>query len=877
MNRWISPVSPQWAKGLALAGLVLVFLTDAVTPLGFAHGTLYSPLVVLAGESRQRRWVIGISAGALVLTGLGVFISAPPPPDFAIAYLWANRLLSGVAIIVTGGLTLGLLQRFKQVTLSREILSQTYDTLRSQQQLLQIASEIGHLGGWLVRLPDAVCTWSDEVCRIHGVQPGFSPTVEQGINFYASEYRDRITEIFTACAQDGIPFDEELQIITAQGQRVWVRAIGQPVHNGAGEIIAIQGAFQDITRQKAAEASLLLSEQRFRQLADAMPLIVWTAEPDGTVDYASQALRTYTGIFEPSLQPSQHWQTLLHPDDVAPCLAVWMESVQTGNPYQFEFRLRRHDGVYRWHLVQAVPIRDDGDQITKWYGTAIEIHDQKQLEQESRRLANRLNTTLESITDAFFILDCQWRFSFLNRQAEHLLQRQRSELLGRNVWDEFPEAVGSTFQQQYERAVNQGITVEFREFYPPLDCWFEVRAYPSSEGLAVYFQDVSDRITLEEQLRQSQRLEAVGQLTGGVAHDFNNLLTVILGNAELIIEALDPISPLRPLAEMVSHAAQRGAELTQRLLAFARRQALEPKAVDVNQLMGNMDSLLRRTLGEQIQVEWVRGGGLWPALVDPSQLENALLNLCLNARDAMPQGGQLTLETANARLDQEYADQYVEVQPGQYVMVAVSDTGIGIPSDSLERVFEPFFTTKAKGKGTGLGLSMVYGFIKQSGGHIKVYSEPGEGTTVKMYIPRCLNPGQAANAVQQDHPDLGSEVILLVEDDELVRRYGQDQLESLGYRVVTAENGPQALAILQQRADIDLLFTDVIMPGGMSGRDLADTAQQLRPGLKVLYTSGYTENAIVHQGRLDPGVQLLSKPYRRAELAQKIRAAIAQT
>ncbi|NMF84990.1 ATP-binding protein [Nodosilinea sp. P-1105] len=464
----------------------------------------------------------------------------------------------------------------------------------------------------------------------------------------------------------------------------------------------------------------------------------------------------------------------------------------------------------------------------------------------------------------------------LNRQAEHLLQRQRSELLGQNVWDEFPEAVGSTFQHQYERAVNQGITVEFREFYPPLDCWFEVRAYPSSEGLAVYFQDVSDRITLEEQLRQSQRLEAVGQLTGGIAHDFNNLLTVILGNAELLVEQLDTTAPLHTLAEMVVNAAQRGAELTQRLLSFARRQALDPKAVDINQLLGRMDALLRRTLGEHIELEWVRGGGLWSALVDPAQLENALLNLCLNARDAMAQGGRLTLETANTRLDQDYADQHAEVQPGQYVMIAVSDTGPGIPPDHLERVFEPFFTTKAKGKGTGLGLSMVYGFIKQSEGHIKIYSELGEGTTVKMYLPRCLNPDQQALSLTGHATVGGAEVILLVEDDDLVRRYGQEQLRMLGYRVITARDGAQALDIIHQRADIDLLFTDVIMPGGMSGRDLAEAAQLIRPSLKVLYTSGYAENAIVHQGRLDPGVQLLTKPYRRAELAQKIRAVLAE-
>ena len=866
---------PRIAKGFALAGLVVVFVTDTVTPLGFGHGSLYPLFVAAAGFSRSDRWVVMVTAASLGLTVAGFFLSPPAPADFAIAYVIANRLLAAVTIAITGGLTLAILRYIKQINASQRALGDTYETLRSQQTLLQIASQVGRLGGWMVPLPEGDCIWSEEVCRIHEVEPGFAPAVAQAMDFYAPEYRDRIATVFAACANTGLPFDEELQIITARQRRVWVRAIGQAVRNDRGDIVAVQGAFQDITPQKQAEASLEHSEQRFRQLADAMPLIVWTAEPNGTVDYASHALRVYTGIHEPDPHPSQTWKTLLHADDLDPCLAAWTAALQTTSPYRFEFRLRRYDGDYRWHLVQALPIRDQDGTLIKWYGTAIEIHEQKQLEYEARQTADRFNTTLESITDAFFTLDHDWRFTFLNRQAERLLQRQRADLLGNCVWDEFPEAVGTVFEQQYKRAVHEGRSVEFRDFYPPLSSWIDVRAYPSSEGLAVYFQDVTDRIALEEQLQKSQRLESVGQLTGGIAHDFNNLLTVILGNAELLSERLAPDPHLQPLAEMIGSAAQRGAELTQRLLAFARRQALEPEAVEVNQLITTMDGLLRRTLGEHIEIEMVRGAGLWPALVDPAQIESALLNLCLNARDAMVQGGRLTIETTNTHLSPDYANQHSEVVPGQYVMVAVSDTGLGIAPENLERVFEPFFTTKATGKGTGLGLSMVYGFVKQSGGHIKIYSELGQGTTLKMYLPRFWGdtepqPPQADRAIVG-----GSELILLVEDEDLVRRYAHDQLVNLGYRVLVATNGPTALILLRQRDDIDLLFTDVVMPGGMSGRELAYLARRFRPELKVLYTSGYTENAIVHHGRLDPGVQLLSKPYSRAELAQKIRAALA--
>ncbi len=871
----VSLPSPRLVKGFVLAGLAVVFATDTMTPLGFAHANLYPLLVAAAGFSRSDRWVVMSAIASLGLTAIGFFVSSPAPPNFAIAYVIANRLLAGALIAITGGLTLVILRYIKQANDAQRELSHTYETLRSQQTLLQIASEVSRLGGWQVPLPEGICIWSEEVCRIHEVEPGFAPTVAQGIEFYAPEYRDRIATVFTVCAETGQPFDEELQIITARQRRVWVRAIGQAVRNDRGDIVAVQGAFQDITAQKQAEASLERSEQRFRQLANAMPLIVWTAEPDGTIDYTCQALWVYTGIYEPEPHPSQTWTTLLHPDDRAPCLAAWTAAVQTASPYSFEFRLRRYDGDYRWHLVQAIPIRDEAGQIIKWYGTAIEIHEQKQLEHEARQTANRLNTTLESITDAFFTLDHDWRFTFLNHQAEELLQRPRAELLGNCLWNEFSETVGSVFEQQYRQAVDQGRSVEFREFYPPLNCWFDVRAYPSSEGLAVYFQDVSDRISLEDQLHQSQRLESVGQLTGGIAHDFNNLLTVILGNAELLTEMLAPDPRLQPLAAMIGSAARRGADLTQRLLAFARRQALEPEAVDVNQLITTMDGLLRRTLGEHIEIETVRGAGLWPALVDPAQLESALLNLCLNARDAMVQGGRLTLETANTHLNQNYADQHVEVVPGQYIMVAVSDTGLGIAPGNLERVFEPFFTTKETGKGTGLGLSMVYGFVKQSEGHIKIYSELGQGTTLRMYLPRFCGDTEPRPQLVDSSVVGGSELILLVEDEELVRRYAHDQLVNLGYRVLVATNGPTALILLRQRDDIDLLFTDVVMPGGMSGRELVYLARRFKPGLNVLYTSGYTENAIVHQGRLDPGVQLLSKPYSRAELSQKIRDALA--
>ncbi len=392
-------------------------------------------------------------------------------------------------------------------------------------------------------------------------------------------------------------------------------------------------------------------------------------------------------------------------------------------------------------------------------------------------------------------------------------------------------------------------------------------------------QDITERVTAEHEAKlrearegQARKLETVGELTGGIAHDFNNLLTVMLGNAEMLQEALGDRPELHSLVNMMLSAAGRGAELTGRLLAFARRQPLEPRVLDVHQVLAGMDGLLRRTLSEDIEIEVIRGGGLWSAEVDPGQLELSLLNLAINARDAMPGGGRLTLETANAHLDDIYAMAHADLVAGHYVMVSVSDTGRGIPPGMTEQIFEPFFTTKEPGKGTGMGLSMVYGFVKQSGGHIKLYSEPGEGTTVKLYFPRSLQEATAMPELRRDAVAQGQgEHILAVEDDTLVRDQVVALLDGMGYRVTSAASGADAMRIIQGDEAIDLLFTDVIMPGGMNGRQLAEAACALRPGLRVLFTSGYTENAIVHHGRLDPGVQLLSKPYRRAELAAKVR------
>ena len=378
----------------------------------------------------------------------------------------------------------------------------------------------------------------------------------------------------------------------------------------------------------------------------------------------------------------------------------------------------------------------------------------------------------------------------------------------------------------------------------------------------------------EQALRQSQKMEALGQLTGGVAHDFNNLLQTITGNIEILQRNLPPqAGRLQRAALQAMNGARRAAALTQRLLAFSRRQPLDPKPIDVNILVSGMSELLRRTFDETIAVETIRGADLWWVEADPNELEAAILNLAVNARDAMAQGGRLTIETANAQIDEVDAAPLTERLAGDYVAISVSDTGTGMGAETIAQAFEPFFTTKPVGKGTGLGLSQVYGFVRQSGGQVKIFSEIDVGTTVKVYLPRLIGSDAVAEPPEEKPlPEaMNEETILVVEDDDDVRTYSVETLRELGYRVIEAHDGPSALRLLERQPHVDMLFTDIVLPAGMTGAQVAAGAREMWPGLKVLFTTGYARNSIVHHGRLDKGVQLITKPFSFTELAAKVR------
>jgi PAS domain S-box-containing protein len=543
--------------------------------------------------------------------------------------------------------------------------------------------------------------------------------------------------------------------------------------------------------------------------------------------------------------------------------------------------VRMHKDGSRLDISLVIsPIRSTNGEVIGASAIARDIGERKRAEQALSQEIEERRRIFETSQDLILVTDTKGTFVQVSPSSMTILGYRPDEMIGHTAV-EFIHADDLDSTRSEMRAARRGRQMRnFETRYVHRNgravtlTWMGTWSEPVRRHFFVG-RDLTEKQAAEAQFRQAQKMEAVGQLTGGIAHDFNNILTVITGTIGILGEAVADRPELEAIARMIDEAAERGGQLTKHLLAFARKQPLQPRETDINNLVLETVKLLRPTLGEHIQIDPLLAHDTWRALVDPNQLTTAILNLALNARDAMPGGGSLAVETKNTYLDQAYADMNIEVAPGSYVMIAVSDTGAGISPRNLERVFDPFFTTKEVGKGTGLGLSMVYGLVKQSNGHIKIYSEEGHGTSVKLYLPRATGADQAAGEMPAMAPIQGGhEVILVVEDDALVRRYVVTQIRSLGYETLEASNAAQALALIGNDAKIDLLFTDVIMPGSMNGRQLVDEALKRRPSLKTLFTSGYTENAIVHHGRLDSGVLLLAKPYRKPELARMIRMAL---
>jgi PAS domain S-box-containing protein len=679
----------------------------------------------------------------------------------------------------------------------------------------------------------------------------------------------------------------DLRGVRKDGTQFPVEVGLNPINTPSGPMVL--GMIVDISERKRAEAELrdyAEREQLFIAAVESSDDAIVTKTLDGIITgWNPGAERLFGYSADEAIGQSIN---IIVPEPLHGEVRRLLERLRQGQKINHHETVRISKDGRPIHVSLSIsPVRSASGEIIGSAKVARDITDQKKAAADlldSERLARGI---IDTSLDAFVQMDEAGRIIDWNAQAQSLFGWSRDEAIGQILADlVVPERYRQRHRDGLARFLASGKSeilgkrIELdalRRDGSEVEVELSVTALRQRGGHAFngFIRDLTAQRAAEDQLRQAQKMEAVGQLTGGIAHDFNNMLTVITGTIDILANGVADRPQLAGIVKLIGEAADRGAELTSQLLAFSRKQPLQPRETDINALILEAAKMMRPTLGAQIEIESFLEDGAWPTLVDPTQLTTAVVNLGLNARDAMPDGGTLTLETSNVVLDEHYAAANRDVQPGDYVMIAVSDTGTGIPEVIIDKVFEPFFSTKEVSKGTGLGLSMVYGFVKQSGGHIKLYSEEGHGTTIKLYLPRVVRSAdRLAVSVPAGPIERGHETILIVEDDAMVRKYVTTEVQSLGYATLAAANAAEALALIDGGADFDLLFTDMIMPGKMNGRQLAEEAAKRRPQLRVLFTSGYTENAIIHNGQLDSGVLLLAKPYRKTDLARMLRSAL---
>ena len=711
-------------------------------------------------------------------------------------------------------------------------------------------------------------------------------------------------------------YDLEYRYTLPSGEMVWIRAIADPERLDNGDVVwtgltlditdlkrleeelrqsrdaleqrvrertaelrqANDALRREVDERREAEASLRESEQRFRGFLDNLPVSILLKDPEGRYRLVNRRFcERYGTISSSVLGRTDHD---LHPVAVADRYAVQDQAVlDSGEVRENRFTVPFSDGSEHIVEVTKFPVTGAMGETVGIGSISVDVTEREKVLAALRESEERLRVVTDNLPALIAYVDTDERYRFANRQCCEWYARPLEEILGKRIADIHTGAYDKFADRL--RQVMEGAAIEFEDriTYPDgvvrdtRATWLPHFSDDGSlEGVFSLVEDMTEFRQAEERARQSQKMEAVGQLTGGVAHDFNNLLAVIIGNAEMLVEDFGEDDP-SPKA--ILRAARRGTELTQRLLAFSRRQPLDPQSIDLVELVNGVSAMLKRTLGEMIEIAASGETGLWPAMADPGQVENALLNLAINARDAMPGGGKLTVECMNARLDETYATRTADAAPGDYAVLAVSDTGSGMSPEILEHVFEPFFTTKEVGQGTGLGLSMIYGFAKQSGGHVAIYSEVGMGTTVKLFLPRAVSGAEEdASPGKAEFPRGRGETVLVLEDDPDVRELAAKILGDLGYRVIEAGEACSAAAALAAADGVDLLLSDVILPGKMNGPDFAREARKIRPALKVMFMSGYPADAARNNGLADLGGPLLQKPLDRRQLAESLRAAL---
>jgi PAS domain S-box-containing protein len=647
--------------------------------------------------------------------------------------------------------------------------------------------------------------------------------------------------------------------------------------------------FVNALTRRQAEAALKESEAKYRLLVSQVPAVVFKGYADWSVDFFDNKIEALTGYSKAEFDARQvKWCEVIHPEDLEAARKVFLEALKTTRSYVREHRIRKKTGEISWVQGRGQIFLDAQGKVDYVSGLLFDISEHKQAEEALKEKERFLAGIFNSIQDGLSVIDTDFNILRVNPALARVYVRARP-LAGKKCYQAYKGREEPCPVCPARRTLETGraaFEVMPKEKDGEIRGWLEFYTFPWKDpgsgqlkGVINYIRDITDRKQAEEalrrseeQLRQAVKMEAIGRLAGGVAHDFNNIMTAIRGHGELLLQNLEAEDPCRGDMAHILQAADRAASLTRQLLAFSRQQVCQPRVLDLNAVVENLDKMLKRMIGEDVDLVFVPGPELGRVRADPGQIEQIIMNLAVNARDAMPGGGKLTLETTNVELDREYARDHPEVTPGPYVLLALSDTGVGLDAEAKTHLFEPFFTTKDPGQGTGLGLSTVYGIVKQNQGHISVYSEPGQGATFKVYLPRVAGPGEAVEATPPAPPlDRGSETILLVEDEDLVRQVVRRMLERNGYQVLEAARGQEALRLSEDHpGPIHLVLTDVVMPG-MNGRDTVTALLARRPEVRVLYMSGHTENAIVHHGMLETGLAFIQKPFKYEDLMAKVR------
>jgi PAS domain S-box-containing protein len=753
----------------------------------------------------------------------------------------------------------------------------------SKERLSYALDAAGMVGTWDWHVPSDTFYSDAKFAELFSVDPEKAakgtPLADFLIGIHPEDL-PKVVEAVDHAMKTGERYSQEYRLIQKDGTIRWVVARGECLYDGDGRPARFPGAAIDVTDRRRAEDALRESENRFRVMADSAPALIWASDEQGRVIFANRRYEVDFGL-SPELILQEGWRRIVHAEDVASFHAAFIEALESRSPFKAEVRVWDKDRRLRWLRCEGVPRFDAAGHFLGHVGCNVDITEvrlvtealEAEVEQRTRELASIWRVS----RDLFCICGLDGYCQSVNPAWTDALGYAPEELVGLHCLALIHPEDASRARTEFEPLGRAGIgqtdlRIRARDGSYR---WYNWTGVTEGEVFYAAGRDITARKELEEQLRQSQKMEAIGQLTGGIAHDFNNLLTGIIGSLELlqIRMAQGRHENLERYAKAAVSSANKAASLTHRLLAFSRRQPLDPHPVNANQLVASMADLLHRTTGEAIELELATAEDLWLTLCDPNQLENALLNLVINARDAMPNGGKLVIKTANGHFDRSRFVSRQDATQGDYVVLSVSDTGVGMTPEVMARAFDPFFTTKPIGQGTGLGLSMIYGFAKQSEGHVLIESEVGKGTTVRIHLPRHRGSVQAETASDglADTLKAGAgEVVLVVEDEPVVRGLIVDVLKELGYGALEAADGPGGLQILESKHHIDLLVTDVGLPG-INGRQLADQARAHRPNLKVLFMTGYAENAAISSGFLDAGMEMITKPFAVDALTRRIR------